>query len=110
RHNISVNTGASVVSHDAHAVDLDSSTPLSATLQRRTSVSNPCLLHHTNTNGSGTVRPPIMPRSMSSPHTDHSPADHENQALNKDRLESDHGRTLSSVHEPTIAENPQAYF
>ncbi|KAF9349797.1 hypothetical protein BGX26_011960 [Mortierella sp. AD094] len=33
--------------------------------QRRTSVSNPCLLHHTNTEGSGVVRPPVMPRSFS---------------------------------------------
>ncbi|KAG0354234.1 hypothetical protein BC939DRAFT_475082 [Gamsiella multidivaricata] len=35
-------------------------------LSRRTSVSNPCLLHHTNSNGDGVVRPPVMPRSVSS--------------------------------------------
>ncbi|KAF9112933.1 hypothetical protein BGX27_002560 [Mortierella sp. AM989] len=40
--------------------------PTSApSFQRRTSVSNPCLLHHTNTGDGGAVRSPTMPRSYS---------------------------------------------
>ncbi|KAF8948647.1 hypothetical protein BGZ47_003581 [Haplosporangium gracile] len=108
RHNTFVNTGASVVSHDAYTVDVDSTTPSLPSLNRRTSVSNPCLLHHTNSNGSGSVRPPIMPRTMSTPHTDQSSTHLENQASNKDRPESGHGRSFSAVHQPAIAENPSA--
>ncbi|KAG0315165.1 hypothetical protein BGZ97_008526 [Linnemannia gamsii] len=110
RHKISVNTGASVVSHDTNTVDLEDSTPLSTSLKRRTSVSNPCLLHHTNTNGSGSVRPPIMPRTMSMPHSDLGHTDHGNQASNMDRPESGHSHSYSAVHQPTIAENPKGYF
>ena len=110
RHNISVNTRATVVSHDAHAVDVDCTTPSSPSLHRRTSVSNPCLLHHTNSNGSGSVRPPVMPRTMSSPRTEHGFAHPENQGSKQDHPESGHGRSFSAVHQPTIAENPSAYF
>lgn len=37
--------------------------------RRRATVSNPCLLHHINTDGSGVVHPPFMPQSLSSPST-----------------------------------------
>ncbi|KAF9912632.1 hypothetical protein EC991_010058 [Linnemannia zychae] len=109
RSGISVNTGAAV-SHEAKAVDVNCTTPSSPSLNRRTSVSNPCLLHHTNSNGSGYVRPPIMPRTMSSPHTDQGSARVESQTSPKDHPESGHGRTISAIHQPTIAENPKAYF
>jgi len=40
--------------------------PLSTpALNRRASVSNPCLLNHVNSNGMGVVRPPAMPQSVS---------------------------------------------
>ncbi|KAF9432647.1 hypothetical protein BGZ76_010515 [Entomortierella beljakovae] len=45
----------------------------SPSYQRRTAVSNPCLLHHTNTSGGGTVQSPIMPRSFSFSHGDGKP-------------------------------------
>ncbi|KAG0327635.1 hypothetical protein BGZ99_007216 [Dissophora globulifera] len=34
-------------------------------MNRRTSVSNPCLLNHVNLSGGGVVRPPTMPQSVS---------------------------------------------
>ncbi|KAK5815324.1 hypothetical protein F5H01DRAFT_345520 [Linnemannia elongata] len=110
RHNISVRTGASIVSHDAHAVGKDCTSPTSPSLHRRTSVSNPCLLHHTNTNGSGCVRPPIMPRTMSSSHADHGSAHSENHASKQSRPEFGHGRSFSAGHRSTIAENPRVHF
>ncbi|KAG9066309.1 hypothetical protein KI688_001532 [Linnemannia hyalina] len=109
RHNISVNTRAAVASHGANAVDVGSTDPTSP--HNRTSVSNPCLLHHTNSHGSGSVRPPIMPRTMSSPHTDHDFAHPENQASKQDRPQFGHGRSFSAGNQPTIVENhPSAYF
>ncbi|KAF9182170.1 hypothetical protein BGZ51_004885 [Haplosporangium sp. Z 767] len=44
-------------------------------ITRRASVSNPCLLHHTNSDGRGVVRAPVMPpaMSMSSPQLSESP-------------------------------------
>ncbi|KAG0273426.1 hypothetical protein BGZ95_010754 [Linnemannia exigua] len=115
RSHMSINTTAAA-SHEAKAVDVNCSSPCSPSLNRRSSVSNPCLLHHTNTNGSGSVRPPIMPRTMSSPHTassphtSHSSARPEFQASSKNHPESGHGRSFSAIHQPTIAENPGAYF
>ncbi|KAF9545874.1 hypothetical protein EC957_010378 [Mortierella hygrophila] len=108
RHNVSFNTRASVVSHEANAVDVGCTSPTSPPLHNRTLVSNPCLLHHTNTNGSGSVRPPTMPRTMSSPHTDHGFAHPENQASKQDHSQFGHGRSFSAVHQPTTAENPSA--
>ncbi|KAF9143657.1 hypothetical protein BGX30_015117 [Mortierella sp. GBA39] len=110
RHNISVNVRATVVSHDANTVDVSSTTPTLPSLHRRTSVSNPCLLHHTNSNGSGCVLPPVMPRTMSSPHTGHDFAHPENQASKQDRPQFDHDRSFSGVHQHTIAKNSSAYF
>ncbi|KAF9130570.1 hypothetical protein BGW39_002926 [Mortierella sp. 14UC] len=112
RAHISINTSAAAVPHEAKAkaADVKCTSPSSPSFNRRTSVSNPCLLHHTNSNGSGSVRPPIMPRSMSSPHTDQGSARFESHASPKDRPESGHGRSFSAVHQPTIAENPGAYF
>ncbi|KAG0062045.1 hypothetical protein BGZ89_010975 [Linnemannia elongata] len=101
---------ASSVSHDAHAVGKDCTSPTSPSLHRRTSVSNPCLLHHTNTNGSGCVRPPIMPRTMSSSHADHGSAHPENHASKQSRPEFGHGRSFSAGHQSTIAENPRVHF
>ncbi|KAG0371953.1 hypothetical protein BGX24_000951 [Mortierella sp. AD032] len=110
RSHMSISTTAAAASHEAKAVDVDCSFPCSPSLNRRTSVSNPCLLHHTNSNGSGSVRPPVMPRTLSSPHTSHGSAHLESQASPRDRPESDHGRSFSTVHQPTIAENPKSYF
>ncbi|KAF9103734.1 hypothetical protein BGX29_002982 [Mortierella sp. GBA35] len=112
---ISVNTGAAVaLSHDAKTVDVDSATttPISPSIVRRTSVSNPCLLHHTNSNGSGSVRPPTMPRTLSPPRTEHTPSarGHESSVNSRNRPEPAHGRSFSAIHQPTIAKNPEAYF
>ncbi|KAG0254287.1 hypothetical protein BG011_005835 [Mortierella polycephala] len=51
-------------------LSLSKTTPtITPRITRRASVSNPCLLHHTNSDGSGAVRAPVMPStvSMSSP-------------------------------------------
>ncbi|KAF9284161.1 hypothetical protein BGZ68_004856 [Mortierella alpina] len=53
-------------SHNMRSSPSPSATP-TFSHSRRTSVSNPCLLHHTNSNGRGVVRPPIMLQSYSSP-------------------------------------------
>ncbi|KAF9917303.1 hypothetical protein FBU30_000804 [Linnemannia zychae] len=84
---MSINTGADVT-HNTNTIDDSNSTsPTSPMLRRRTSVSNPCLLHHTNTNGSGSVRSPVMPRSMTFPTLERS----------KDTPKSGRDHTRSSI-------------
>ncbi|KAF8925866.1 hypothetical protein EDD21DRAFT_105787 [Dissophora ornata] len=71
------------------------------TPRRRASVSNPCLLKHVNSDGSGAVRPPMMPQSLSS-----------SQLNSDDSLKSpgdEKSHLVSMVHEPTICEGRELY-
>ncbi|KAI1319280.1 hypothetical protein EDD11_004417 [Mortierella claussenii] len=87
---------SSYASHDPHhridsgeaSTAQTANSPLSSpSLHRKTSVSNPCLLHHTNSNGSGVVRPPVMPHTRSSA-----------------QLSEDRSLSHATAHEPTIME------
>ncbi|KAF9911169.1 hypothetical protein BX616_010653 [Lobosporangium transversale] len=62
----SADTSANPTANMNPSANTDADVPTKPSYNRKTSVSNPCLLHHTNTNGSGTVRSPAMPRSLSS--------------------------------------------
>ncbi|KAF9583037.1 hypothetical protein BGW38_010375 [Lunasporangiospora selenospora] len=73
-----------------------------ATPQRRTSVSNPCLLHHTNSNGGGVVRAPVMPQSLGSPQI--GVEQQSNVSSPTHRLHQHMHHQLSMTHEPAIAE------
>lgn len=69
-------------------------------LYRRTSLTNPCLLHHTN--AGGTVRPPQMPKSASS-----------SSLLDSPRQEADHHshpRFFSHTEPSTITEGQETKF
>ncbi|KAG0045205.1 hypothetical protein BGZ83_009563 [Gryganskiella cystojenkinii] len=87
--------------------------PMTSTPHRRTSVSNPCLLHHTNAHGGGAVRPPVMPYSLSSPRLTDDPVslDEQQQSNNSSNNPGGrHSRDASHVHQPSIEEGRELYF
>ncbi|CAO3570128.1 unnamed protein product [Mortierella alpina] len=98
-------------SHTMRSSPSPADTPTSSH-SRRTSVSNPCLLHHTNSNGRGVVRPPTMLQSHSSPMllSGISQLHGQDTASSSSRPQPQTRSSFSYGHQPTIAEGPERYF
>ncbi|GJJ78038.1 hypothetical protein EMPS_10397 [Entomortierella parvispora] len=98
-----VSTSPASSSYDVHSSSR--TLPQSPALHRRTSVSNPCLLHHTNAQGGGVVRTPVMPLSLSSPRIVEGGEQDESGGFSYFHL-----RKTSKGHEPTIEESRELHL